>query len=169
MKVYRCSVCGYLHIGTTPEKCPMCGAPQTAFGEYVAPSVKGTKTYENLMTAFAGESQANRRYTLFKAIAQAEGASEEAIAAYTHSSNEETAHALAELIYAGGYGDTATNLKTAAEGEAYEHDTMYADFAAQAEKDGFDDIAHFFKMTGRFEGKHRDAYHNVLKTLEEGE
>ena len=69
---YRCKGCGYVHVGPAPEHCPVCGAPKSSFVEYEGPgNLAGTKTLENLEAAFAGESQANRMYTLFARIAPA--------------------------------------------------------------------------------------------------
>lgn len=167
MTVYRCKVCGYLHVGEAPEKCPMCGAGQKAFVEYETPDLQGTKTLENLMAAFAGESQANRRYSLFQHIARVEGMPESVIAAFERPLAEETAHALSHLVYAGGYGNTKANLKAAAEGEAYEHDIMYADFAKMAEEEGLDEIAHYFRMVGKYENEHKEGYLKALEELED--
>ena len=166
MKLYRCKVCGYLHVGVAPEECPMCGAAKIAFVEYEAPDLKGTQTLENLLAAFAGESQANRRYSLFQNIARLEGMSQSVIDAFARPLAEETAHALSHLVYAGGFGDTKANLKAAAEGEAYEHDIMYDDFAKIAESEGLDDIAHYFRMVGKFENEHKEGYLKALEELE---
>ena len=167
MTVYRCKVCGYLHVGEAPEKCPMCGAGQKAFVEYEAPQLEGTKTLANLMDAFAGESQANRRYSLFQHIAQVEGMPQSVIDAFKRPLAEETAHALSHLVYAGGYGDTKANLKAAAEGEAYENEVMYVDMAADAEAEGFEEIAHYFRMVGKYENEHKEGYLKALDELED--
>lgn len=166
MIVYRCSVCGYLHSAEAPESCPMCGAPKKAFSEYVAPNVSGTKTAENLAAAFAGESQANRRYTLWRQIAEAENAPEAVLSAFERSANEETAHALSHLIYLGMYGNTSENLSSAADGEAYEKDIMYPEFAEVAEKEGFHDIANYFRAVGKFEAMHNKAYLKAKEKFE---
>ena len=166
MKVYRCKGCGYLEVGLAPDICPMCGAPKKFFVEYEVPDVKGTKTEENLKAAFAGESQANRRYTLYQRIAELEGVDQEIIDAFDRPLKEETAHALAELIYLGGYGDTAENLKMAAEGEKYEKESMYPEFAATAEEEGFAEIAHFFRAVGNYEGEHMAGYKEAGEKLE---
>ena len=163
MVVYRCKVCGYLHVGEAPEKCPMCGAPATAFGEYQVPNIKGTKTYDNLAAAFAGESQANRKYTLWQQIATLEGYTD-AAAAFDRPLREETAHALSHAVYMGMYGSTSENLQSAADGEAYEQDTMYPEFAAIADEEGFPEIAQYLRMVGKFEGIHKAGY---LKAKEE--
>lgn len=162
---YRCKQCGYYHVGPAPERCPVCGAPQNAFEPYEGPAdLTGTKTLENLQAAFAGESQANRRYTLYKRIAELEGR-EEAAAAFDHALTEETAHALGELAYFGGFGDTAANLQTAIGGEDEECTTMYPAFAQTAEEEGYPEIARYFKMLGAYERKHRDRYRAALEGL----
>lgn len=165
MERNRCSSCGYLHVGPSPERCPVCGAPQTAFRPYDgAPVPAGTRTAQNLLAAFAGESQANRRYTLFRRIAELEGAPESAPAAFQRAADEETAHALGELAYLGAFGSTSENLSAAAGGEDSEAFSMYPEYARIAEEEGFDDVAYFFRNLARFEGSHRDAY---LKSREE--
>lgn len=159
---YRCKGCGYYHVGPAPERCPVCGAPQSFFVPYEGPGdLTGTKTLENLKAAFAGEAQANRRYTLFARIARLEG-DEAAAAAFEQAAEEETAHALGHLAYMSAFGTTADNLKAAAEGENYETVDMYPAFAEIAEHESFPEIAHYFRAVGGFERKHRDQYHQVL-------
>lgn len=161
MEGYRCKGCGYYHIGPAPEVCPVCGAPQSFFEPYDGPGdLAGTKTLENLKAAFAGESQANRRYTLFGNIARLEG-NDAAVAAFKRAADEETAHALGHLAYMSAFGDTEANLAAAAEGEDYETVEMYPSFAETAEAEGFDDIAHYFRAVGGFEKQHRDDYRKV--------
>lgn len=163
---YRCKSCGYYHVGPAPEKCPVCGVPQSFFVAYEGPGdLTGTKTLENLKAAFAGESQANRRYTLWSRVAGLEGATS-AVAAFDHAAAEETAHALGHLAYMGGVGSTAHNLRAAIEGEGYEFREMYPTFAEQAEADGLPEIALYFRRVGGFEGMHRDAYEKALAELE---
>lgn len=159
---YRCKGCGYYHVGPAPDVCPVCGAPKAFFLPYDGPGdLAGTKTLENLAAAFAGESQANRRYTLWARIAELEGA-EAAKAAFDHAAAEETAHALGHLAYMGGAGTTEENLKAAMEGEGYEFREMYPSFAEQAEAEGFTEIAHYFRAVGGYEGKHRAGYEKAL-------
>ena len=149
VEMYRCASCGYFHVGPAPESCPVCGAPQSAFKSYEGPGdLSGTKTLENLKAAFAGESQANRRYTLWKRVAELEGAPQSAIDAFDRAGAEETAHALGHLAYMGGVGTTATNLQAAAEGESYECTEMYPSFAQIAEDEGLSDIALYFRQVG---------------------
>lgn len=163
----RCSNCGYFHVGPAPEVCPVCGAPQSAFGPYAGPgNLSGTKTLENLQAAFAGESQANRRYTLWRRIAELEGAPQSALDAFDRAAREETAHALGHLAYMGGFGSTADNLRSAASGEEYETVDMYPEFATTAEREGFDQIAQFFRSVGGYENDHKEAYLKALEELE---
>lgn len=166
MEKYRCKSCGYFHIGPAPEKCPVCGVPQSFFETYEGPGdLTGTKTLENLRAAFAGESQANRRYTLWRRIAELEGAPQSALDAFDRAAREETAHALGHLAYMGGYGTTADNLATAAAGEENEATEMYPSFAQIAEDEGFADIAHYFRRVGSFENEHRGEYVDAAEEL----
>ena len=166
VQTYRCKMCGHFHVGPAPERCPVCGAPQTAFVEYAGPGdLTGTKTLENLKAAFAGESQANRGYTLFRRVAELEGAPESALKAFDRAAAEETAHALGHLAYMGGFGSTADNLRAAAAGEEYETIDMYPSFAETAEAEGYPEIAFYFRSVGRYEGEHRQEYLDALEDL----
>lgn len=163
----RCKGCGYYHIGMTPDTCPVCGAPASFFVEYAGPGdLTGTKTLANLEAAFAGESQANRLYTLFRRIAEIEGSPESALKAFDRAGQEETAHALGHLAYMGRFGATSENLKTAAAGEDYEQEDMYPEFARIAEEEGYPEIAFYFRSVGRFEKEHRNDYTAALRELE---
>lgn len=164
VETYRCKSCGYLHVGPAPERCPVCGAPTSFFVPYDGPGdLSGTKTLENLKAAFAGESQANRRYTLFARVAELEGDGE-AKAAFDHAAAEETAHALGHLAYMSAYGSTADNLQAAHDGEDYETVEMYPEFAQVAEEEGYPEIAQYFRAVGGFEKQHRDRYKKALGT-----
>ncbi len=163
---FRCKGCGYYHVGSAPEVCPVCGASGSFFLPYEGPGdLTGTKTLENLKAAFAGESQANRRYTLWSRIAGIQSSSA-AAAAFDHAAGEETAHALGHLAYMGGAGETADNLKAAIEGEGFEFTEMYPKMAEEAEAEGFADVASYFRAVGRFEGKHRQGYEAALGEIE---
>jgi rubrerythrin len=167
MEKYRCSSCGYYHIGPAPERCPVCGAPKTAFKPYDGPGdLAGTQTLDNLKAALSGESQANRRYTLWKRIAELEGAPESAAKAFERAAAEETAHALGHLAYMSAYGSTADNLAAAAAGEDNEATDMYPRFAEIAESEGFSEIAFYFRSLGRYEGEHREDYRAALEDVE---
>lgn len=166
MEMYRCKGCGYLHVGPAPERCPVCGAPQSFFVAYEGPGdLSGTRTLENLMAAFAGESQAHQRYTLFARIAELEGRAT-ARQAFDRALNEEAAHALGHLAYAGGFGSTDDNLATAIAGEEHETVDMYPTFADVAEEEGYPQVAQYFRALGGYERQHRDAY---KKALDSGE
>ncbi len=168
MEKYRCKGCGYFHIGPAPEHCPVCGAPKTSFVDYDGPGdLTGTKTLENLMAAFAGESQANRRYTLWRRIAELEGAPQSALDAFDRAAAEETAHALGHLAYIMGATPTADNLRMARGGEDNEATEMYPGFAETAEAEGYSDIAYYFRSVGRFEAEHRDEYSDALTDMGE--
>lgn len=163
----RCKSCGYFHVGPAPDRCPVCGASKQMFVEYEGPGdLSGTKTLENLKAAFAGESQANRMYTLFSRIAELEGHSE-AKAAFDRALEEETAHALGHLAYMNGFGGTAENLAKAIAGEDYEYESMYPEFAEAAEAEGFSDIAFYFRSVGRYEKEHREEYKSAAEGVGE--
>lgn len=158
METYRCKGCGYFHVGPAPERCPVCGAPRTSFVPYDGPGdLSGTKTLENLKAAFAGESQANRRYTLYSRIARLQGA-DRAAEAFETAAAEETAHALGHMAYMGAFGDTPENLDAAIAGEDYETTEMYPSFAEEAESEGFPEIAQYFRAVAGYERAHRDEY-----------
>lgn len=162
----RCRGCGYFHVGPAPDRCPVCGAPSSMFEAYDGPGdLSGTKTLENLQAAFAGESQANRMYTLFRRIAEFEGAPQSVLDAFDRAAREETAHALGHLAYMGKFGDTPANLGTAAGGEDYECTDMYPGFAETAEAEGLPEIAFYFRSVGRFEKEHRDEYRAALDEM----
>jgi len=129
--------------------------------------LKGTKTEQNLMTAFAGESQAHNRYTYFAAVAKEEGF-EQIAGIFLETAENEREHAKKEFEYLKGIGDTAANLQAAADGEHYEWTDMYAGFEQVVREDGFTEIADFFKEVGEVEEEHEKRYLTLLKNLEEG-
>ena len=94
-----------------------------------------------------------------------EAGEEEAAAAFDRPMAEETAHALAEAVYMGMFGDVKKNLQDAAAGEQYEEENMYPEFAKVAREEGFEDIAHFFEMTAKFEGMHKTGYQKAADAL----
>ena len=102
----------------------------------MANKYQGTKTEQNLMTAFAGESQARNKYTYFASVAKKEGY-EQIAALFLQTAENEKEHAKLWFKELDGIGDTAANLLAAAEGENYEWTDMYEDFAKTAEKEGF--------------------------------
>ena len=132
------------------------------------PELKGSKTEANLMTAFAGESQARNKYTYYASKAKKDGYVQIA-AIFEETANNEKEHAKMwfKLLH-GGIGDTVDNLKDAAAGENYEWTDMYAGFAETAEEEGFCRIAQLFRMVGAIEKGHEERYREVKKLLEEG-
>jgi rubrerythrin len=125
------------------------------------------KTQENLQTAFAGESQANRKYLAFAAKAQAEGRLQIA-KLFRAAAAAETVHALAHLRAMNGVGDTKHNLKEAVEGEAYEFQTMYPPFVEEAEREGNRPALASFRNALAVENVHHELYSEALATLEQG-
>lgn len=126
-----------------------------------------SKTQENLMAAFAGESQARNKYTYFAEIAKKEGYLYIA-KIFEETANHERRHAKDEFRRAGGIGDTAANLKKAIEGEHYEVTEMYPTMAREAEEEGEKDTAVLFKMIIKVEAHHRDRYTKLLEMVESG-
>ena len=131
--------------------------------------LKGSKTEANLMTAFAGESQARNKYTYYASKARKEGF--EQIAEFfeiTAGNEKEHAKIWFKLLHDGEVPDTMTNLKDAAEGENYEWTDMYATFAKEAKEEGFDKIAYLFEAVAKIEKEHEERYRALLKNIEEG-
>jgi len=136
-------------------------------------SVKGTRTHENLKAAFAGESQANRRYLYFADKADVEGYPEVA-GNFRDTAEGETGHAHGHMDYLKPAGDPATglpfgstemNLKSAIEGETYEYTQMYPGFARTAREEGFAEIADWFETLARAEKSHANRFTKLLATL----
>ena len=122
------------------------------------------KTNENLMAAFAGESQANRKYTAFAAVAEAAGHMD-AARLFRAAAEAENIHAQGELKAAGKVGDTTANLKAAIEGETYEFTTMYPEFLKVAEEEGQKQAAMVFHGAMEAEKCHATLYKDVLDNL----
>lgn len=129
--------------------------------------LKGTKTEQNLMTAFAGESQARNKYTYFASVAKKEGYVQIAKIFEATAANEKE-HAEIWFKLLGGIGTTAENLKAAAGGENYEWTDMYATFAEEARAEGFDDIAALFEGVAAIEKEHENRYLKLLANVEGG-
>lgn len=125
--------------------------------------LKDSKTYENLMTAFAGESQARNKYTYFASKAKKEGY-EQIAGIFEETANNEKEHAKMwfKLLNGGDIPTTAENLKAAAEGENFEWTDMYAEFAKTAKEEGFDHIAYLFEEVAKIEKAHEERYMTLL-------
>jgi len=137
------------------------------------PSLKGTKTHDNLKAAFAGESQANRRYLYFANKADVEGQTEVA-ALFRSTAEGETGHAHGHLDYLAEVGDPATdlpigsssnNLKAAVAGETHEYTDMYPGMAKTARDEGFEEIADWFETLAKAERSHANKFAKALEQL----
>ena len=136
--------------------------------------LSGTKTHDNLKAAFAGESQANRRYLYFAKIADVEGEPEIA-SLFRDTAEGETGHAHGHLDFLKSVGDPATglpigdtelNLKAAVAGETYEYTDMYPGMAATAREEGFPDISNWFETLAKAEKSHAGRFQKGLDSLE---
>ena len=127
--------------------------------------LKGSKTEQNLMTAFAGESQARNKYTYFASVAKKEGY-EQIAALFLKTAENEKEHAKMWFKELKGIGTTAENLLAAAEGENYEWTDMYDEFAKTAEEEGFTELAKKFRMVAEIERHHEERYRALLKNVE---
>ena len=187
---WRCKICGYVH--NSPElpndfTCPLCGHPAEDF-EPIYETTKsaqapqndttvkssqeekmnkyaGTQTEKNLLEAFAGESQARNKYTYFASKAKKEGF-EQIAAIFEATANNEKEHAKMWFKELEGIGDTAANLKAAADGENHEWTDMYEGFAKTAESEGFPALAAKFRAVGAIEKHHEERYRALLKNVE---
>lgn len=128
-------------------------------------NLKGTKTEQNLWTAFAGESQARGKYTYFASVAKKEGY-EQIAAIFLETADNEKEHAKLWFKALGELGDTATNLKSAAAGEHFEWTDMYATFAKEAEEEGFAELAAQFRMVAQIEKAHEARYLALLDNVQ---
>ena len=131
--------------------------------------LKGSKTEQNLMTAFAGESQARNKYTYFASKAKKDGY-EQIAAIFLETADNEKEHAKLwfKELNGGEIPGTVDCLKAAAEGENYEWTTMYADFAKEAEQEGFAKLAAQFKMVAAIEKEHEARYNKLRENIEDG-
>lgn len=128
--------------------------------------LKGSKTEKNLLSAFAGESQARNKYTYFASAAKKEGY-EQISEIFQLTADNEKEHAKIWFKLLNGIGNTPENLKAAAGGENYEWTEMYKDFAEEAKQEGFEDIARLFSMVAEIEKHHEERYLALLKNIEE--
>jgi rubrerythrin len=135
--------------------------------------LNGTKTHDNLKAAFAGESQANRRYLYFAKVADVEGYPEIA-GNFRETAEGETGHAHGHLDYLKGVGDPATNmpigdtsnnLKSAVAGETHEYTDMYPGMAKTARGEGFGEIADWFETLAKAEKSHAGRFQKLLDSL----
>ena len=188
VKGWRCTVCGYVYDGEELPAdfiCPLCKHGASDFvpieaeassdnktnnikKENTTMELKGTKTEQNLMTAFAGESQARNKYTYFASKAKKEGY-EQIAALFLETADNEKEHAKLWFKYLGGIGSTAENLAAAAAGENYEWTDMYKTFAEEARAEGFEEIAARFEGVAKVEAEHEERYRKLLANVQNGE
>ncbi len=128
----------------------------------------GTQTEKNLLAAFAGESQARNKYTYFASVAKKQGF-EQIAELFLKTADNEKEHAKMWFKELDGLGDTADNLRAAAEGENYEWTDMYEGFAKTAEEEGFKALAARFRMVGEIEKHHEERYRALLHNVESQE
>ena len=137
------------------------------------PSLKGTKTHQTLKDAFAGESQANRRYLYFAKVADVEGYPDVA-GNFRDTAEGETGHAHGHLDYLKAVGDPATdkpmgdtmqNLASAVAGETHEYTEMYPSMAKAAREEGFNEIADWFETLAKAEKSHAGRFEQMLKSI----
>lgn len=143
-------------------------------------SIKGTRTEQNLLKSFAGESQARSRYTFFASVAKKEGY-EQIAGVFLETAEQEKEHAkkffkyleggmveITAMYPAGTISTTAENLKAAAEGENEEWADLYPEFAKIAEEEGFPQIANTFRQIAKVEAEHEKRYRTLLERVEAG-
>ena len=129
--------------------------------------LKGTKTEKNLMTAFAGESEARNKYSYFASKAKKDGYVQIAqIFEETAANEKEHAKIWYKLLHGGSVGSTIENLVDAANGENYEWTDMYAGFAKEAKEEGFDEIAFLFEEVAKIEKEHEERYRKLLANIQ---
>lgn len=130
--------------------------------------LKGSKTEQNLMTAYAGESQARNKYTYFASQAKKDGY-EQVGAIFEETANNEKEHAKLWFKYLNGgkVPSTEENLKAAAEGENFEWTEMYKEFAETAKEEGFNELAYLFEAVGKIEKEHEERYLRLLQNMKD--
>ena len=130
--------------------------------------LKGSKTEENLLAAFAGESEARNKYTYYASKARKEGYVQIANIFEETAANEKEHAKIWFKLLKGGIGTTAENLADSAAGENYEWTDMYATFAKEAREEGFDEIATLFEGVAAIEKEHEERYKKLLENVEKG-
>ena len=173
MAKWKCKVCGYIHEAdelSADFTCPLCRQPASAFEKVEEAPVAGgsiyagTKTEQNLLEAFTGESQARNKYTFFAQVARNEGY-EELAEIFLMTARNEQEHARVWFQELGHIGTTAENLLAAAEGENYEWTDMYDRMAKDADEEGFHDLAERFRKVGAIEKRHEERYRKLLNDV----
>lgn len=131
--------------------------------------IKGTKTEKNLLTAFAGESQARNKYSYYASKAKKDGYVQIAeIFEETAANEKEHAKIWFKLLHGGSVPSTIENLNDAADGENYEWTDMYDTFAKEAREEGLYEIAHLFEEVGKIEKEHEERYRKLIANMQGG-
>ena len=176
---WRCTICGYIHESDDlPDDfiCPLCKHGASDFEKIIKNDIKETKTMElkgsktekNLMAAFAGESQAFTKYSYYASKAKKDGYVQIGkLFEETAKNEKEHAKIWFKLLH-GGMPGTLDNLADAAAGENYEWTDMYAEFAAEAKAEGFDQIAFLFEEVAKIEKEHEERYRKLIANIEGG-
>lgn len=172
MRIYYCNVCGDYFMAEDPDtaQCPRCrsaGVPTEQDDPNVPSEYAGTKTWENLKTAFAGESMARNRYTYFASQAKKDGC-EQIAALFSETADNEKEHAKIWLKELGEIRATDDNLLAAAEAERGEWTRMYAGFADTADAEGFPELAARFRAVAAIEKRHEERFRTLAYNLENG-
>ena len=163
----RCETCADGHASDPPSN------TNTEKASTECPQLNGTKTHDNLKEAFAGESQANRRYLYFAQKADVEGYPDVA-ALFRSVAEGETGHAFGHFDFLSEVGDPVTgvpvgattdNLKSAVAGETYEYTEMYPGFARTARDEGFDEVAEWLETLARAEKSHAGRFTQGLESV----
>ena len=155
------------YTGRIKKDTPRFGVNSTTKGRRKMEQLNGTRTWANLMAAFAGESQARNKYTFYAEQARKEGY-EQIADIFLKTANNEKEHAEIwfKLLH-DGKGMTGPNLADAADGEHYEWSDMYRKFAEEAKEEGFDRIVILFELVGKVEKEHEERYRKLHKNVSE--
>ncbi len=166
----KCKLCGTVFEATSLAEatCPVCKATGDKLELLTAETANpyaGTQTEQNLLAAFAGESQARNKYSYFASKAKKDGF-EQIAALFLQTADNEKEHAKMWFKELNGIGSTAENLAAAAAGENHEWTDMYVGFAETAEREGFPELAQKFRMVADIEKRHEERYRALLKNVE---
>ena len=175
--IWRCTICGFEYVGDELPPayfCPICKHSAASFVKVEATAAdekpskvefKGSKTEKNLWEAFAGESQARNKYTYYASVAKKSGF-EQIAELFLKTADNEKEHAKLWFKALGELGDLPTNLLHAAEGEHEEWTEMYPRMAAEADEEGFHELAEQFRGVAAIEKRHEERYRKLLKSVE---
>lgn len=133
--------------------------------DFMSNKYEGTKTQQNLKDAYAGESMARNKYIFYASVAKSQGY-EQIADLFLETANNELAHAKLWINELQGIGDTLSNLQQGANGENYEWTEMYAQFAQDAESEGFNELAKLFRSVADIEKTHEERFRKLIENVE---